>query len=103
MITDEQLNEVFYNPSHETNEVLRRMFGTEDWDGFLIYSPTKAEMREQLEILAMVSHRIDNNEVNPGTECGASVHDLEANERIALMFETPSCDACRGHDYEEGR
>ena len=103
MITDAQLYEVFYNPSHETNEVLRRMFGTFDWDGFLIYSPTKAEMREQLEILARVSHRIDNNEVNPGTECGVSVYDLGTNERLALMFETPTCDACRGRDYEEGR
>ena len=51
----------------------------------------------------MISHRIDNNEVNPGTECGVSIYDLEANERLALIFETPTCDACRGRDYEEGR
>ena len=51
----------------------------------------------------MISHRIDNNEVNPGTECGVSIYDLEANERRAPIQETPTCDACRGRDYEEGR
>ena len=48
---DEQLNEVFYNPSHEMNQVLRERFGVVDEDGFRLYSPTKAEMREQLEII----------------------------------------------------
>ena len=51
----------------------------------------------------MISHRINNNEVTPGPECGASTYDLEANEGLALIFETPTCDACRGRDYEEGR
>ena len=48
MITDEQLNEIFYNAGHWMNAVLRVTFGTLDQDGFRIYSPTKAEMREHL-------------------------------------------------------
>ena len=51
MITDEQLNEVFYNASHWMNNVLRVTYGALDQDGFRIYNPSKADMREQLDEL----------------------------------------------------
>ena len=43
----------------------------------------------------MISHRIDNDEVNPGTECGVSIYELSSSELLASIHETPTCKECQ--------
>ena len=56
MIPTAQIEQIFWDTSHWMNDVLAERFGVIDEDGLRIYNPTKAEMREQLEILRVESH-----------------------------------------------
>jgi hypothetical protein len=49
----EQVAEIFYNPAHPMNEVLKQEFGyvDESLGGLVVYNPSMEEMNNQLMIL----------------------------------------------------
>ena len=52
-MTREQVAEIFCNPAHPMNEILKQEFGyvDESLGGLLVYNPSMEEMRNQLTIL----------------------------------------------------
>ncbi len=67
MIPTAQIETIFWDPGHWMNNELAERFGAIDEDGLRIYNPTKAEMREHLEILLAESlsdrHAVKSQEV----------------------------------------
>ena len=49
-----------------------------------------------------MTHRINNDEMNPKTECGLKIDAWSAPQklRLALAHETPTCKKCRAKDSE---
>lgn len=41
-----------------------------------------------------MKHRIDNNEMNPKTECGLEVDGMARSHTLALANEVPTCEEC---------
>lgn len=51
MVSDELVSQVFNDPDHHLNEVLRHRFGHDVGSGIIQYNPSKAELRRHLETL----------------------------------------------------
>ena len=51
-----------------------------------------------------MTHRINNNEMNPKTECGLKVDSMARSHTLALAHIKPTCQECLKYDVlaEEG-